>query len=41
MFTWPDGRKYEGEYRNDLKHGEGKFYYKDGQVYNGGWIDGK
>jgi len=23
IFVWKDGRRYEGEYRNDLKHGEG------------------
>ena len=33
FFTWPDGRKYEGEYLNDKKHGVGVFTFKDGRVY--------
>ena len=24
-YTWPDGSYYEGFYKNDLKHGQGKF----------------
>lgn len=24
VFTWVDGRKYEGEYLDDKKHGYGK-----------------
>jgi hypothetical protein len=24
-FTWPDGRKYEGEYKDDKKEGYGTF----------------
>jgi hypothetical protein len=24
-FTWPDGRKYEGEYKDDKKEGLGIF----------------
>ena len=40
-FTWPDGRKYEGEYLNDKKHGLGKFTHADGSKYNGNWKDGK
>ena len=41
VFTWPDGRKYEGEYVNDKKHGEGVFTWPDGRKYVGGWYDGK
>jgi hypothetical protein len=36
-FTWPDGRKYEGEYINDKKHGFGIFTFKDGRIYEGEW----
>jgi len=35
LFTWPDGRKYEGEYKNDKKHGFGVFYWPDGRIYRG------
>jgi len=26
-YKWADGRVYEGNYCNDLKHGFGKFYW--------------
>lgn len=48
-FSWPDGREYEGEYFNDLKHGYGvfKWYFffvycsrADGRLYKGPWING-
>ena len=29
VFTWKDGRRYEGEYRNDLKHGQGIFTWPE------------
>lgn len=32
MFTWLDGRKYEGEYKDDKKHGYGEFKWPDGRV---------
>ena len=25
LFTWPDGRKYQGEYLGDKKNGKGVF----------------
>ena len=31
VFTWPDGRKYEGEYIEDKKEGQGIFYWPDGR----------
>lgn len=33
VFVWPDGRKYEGDYLNDKKHGFGIFQFKDGRLY--------
>lgn len=33
VFTWVDGRKYEGEYLDDKKHGYGKFIWPDGRIY--------
>jgi hypothetical protein len=35
VFEWPDGRKYEGEYRDDKKEGKGIFYWPDGRMYDG------
>lgn len=37
---WPDGKKYEGEYLNDIKHGYGIYYWNDGRIYDGMWKDG-
>lgn len=35
-----NGNRYEGSWKNDMKNGEGKFFYLDrGQVYTGTWVD--
>lgn len=41
VFTWADGRKYEGEYYDDKKQGHGIFHWPDGRQYNGFWMAGK
>lgn len=41
VFTWPDNRKYEGEYVDDKKEGNGVFYWPDGRKYEGQWMNGK
>merc|ERR1719240_472159 len=41
LFTWSDGRTYEGAYQKDQKHGQGVFKWPDGRVYNGQWKGGK
>ena len=35
LFTWSDGRKYEGEYNLDKKEGQGIFSWPDGRKYDG------
>ena len=35
IFTWPDGRRYEGDYLVDKKHGYGVFEWPDGRKYRG------
>jgi len=40
-FRWADGRKYVGEYINDLKEGYGEFMWPDGKCYRGEWFAGK
>ena len=37
IFTWSDGRKYEGEYIDDKKEGHGIFTWPDGRQYDGNW----
>jgi hypothetical protein len=34
-----DGSKFEGEYINGLKQGEGVFKFKDGNVYEGHFVE--
>jgi len=41
VFTWPDGRRYEGDYVDDKKEGQGVFFWPDGRKYDGGWKNGK
>ena len=41
VYSWPDGRKYEGNYFMDKKHGFGVFVYTDGSKYEGYWMNGK
>ena len=32
-YEWQDGKRYEGFYLNDKKHGKGKFYEVDGRIF--------
>lgn len=33
--TWPDGAKYEGDWRNDMIQGKGTFVHPNGDLYYG------
>ena len=41
IYYWPDGRRYDGDYENDKKHGFGAYYWPDGKAYEGHWVNGK
>ena len=41
LFTWQDGRSYDGDMADDKKHGNGLFTWPDGQKYEGQWKNGK
>ena len=41
IFKWPDGRKYEGDYKKDKKEGFGIYYWPDGRIFRGNWFNGK
>lgn len=41
VYTWKDGRRYEGEYLDDKKHGFGTYFWADGRKYEGNWAFGK
>ncbi|CAN0430474.1 unnamed protein product, partial [Hapterophycus canaliculatus] len=32
---------YEGEWENDLQHGQGTFYFADSSCFRGLWVQGK
>ena len=45
-FTWSEkshvsGKSYEGEYKNNRRHGKGKLIFEGGYVEEGNWIDNK
>lgn len=41
VYTWPDGKRYQGEYKKGLKEGWGVYTWKNGKEYTGTWKDGK
>ena len=36
---WDNGRKYNGEWKNGKRHGEGTYTMSDGSKYEGQWED--
>jgi hypothetical protein len=40
-YTWPDGTKYVGEWKDDKFHGQGTLTFADGEKYIGEFKDGK
>lgn len=41
IFYWPDGRKYEGKWKNGKQHGEGTYTSSSGKIKLGIWDEGK
>jgi len=39
-YSWPDGRKYSGDYKSDKKEGYGTYVWPDGKQFEGNWFDG-
>ena len=39
--TWPDGKTYDGEWKDGKKHGKGVYTWPTGDKYDGEWKDGK
>ena len=35
VYTWVDGRKYEGDWLNNKMHGYGVFIYHNGAIFIG------
>ena len=40
VYTWANGRKYEGEWVNGKQHGKGKLFLLDGTIKTGIWENG-
>ena len=40
-YSWDDGDKYTGEWRDDEKNGQGTYTYASGDKYVGEWKNGK
>ena len=40
-YIWPNGKKYEGEWKDGKKHGEGTILFKDGSKMEGEFRDDK
>ena len=40
-FTYNNGDKYEGEWKDWAHHGQGKYTWLEGDKYEGGWKDGE
>jgi hypothetical protein len=41
IYTWTDGRRYEGYWAYGKQNGEGVYYHPNGNVKKGLWEDGK
>ena len=41
IFTSPRGGKYEGEFKDGKKHGQGTYIKTEGRKYVGEWKDGE
>ncbi len=41
VFTWPDGRVYDGNYENGKKSGFGTYVWSEKKKYTGYWKDGR
>ena len=40
-YTWKNGDKYVGQWKNDKRHGKGTKTYKNGKIERGIWENGK
>lgn len=39
VYRYNDKSKYEGEWKDDMRHGEGNLNYDNKNKYEGRWID--
>ena len=36
---YPDGKRYEGQWKDGFRHGQGTCYYANGNKYEGNWVN--
>lgn len=41
IVRFASGNIYEGNYKNNFRHGHGKMVFESGNVYEGNWLNGK
>jgi hypothetical protein len=41
VYTYDNGDRYEGEWKNGERHGKGTMDYADGNKYTGTWVNGE
>ena len=39
LYYFSDGARYEGNYEKGQKNGSGAYFYTDGDIYQGGFIN--
>ena len=39
--VYTNGNKYEGQKKDNMRHGRGRYIYNDGSYYMGSWVKGK
>jgi hypothetical protein len=40
VFTWASGNKYQGDFYENERHGNGQMVWTDGSKYEGEWVNG-
>ena len=41
VFSWEDGKKYIGNYNDNIKQGYGKLFWNENKYYEGEWLNNK
>ena len=41
IYTYANGYRYEGNWKDDTKTGHGIFYFSDAERYDGEWVNDK
>lgn len=41
MYSYANADRYEGEFKDDMKNGKGKYFYFDGAIKEGTWENDK